>query len=361
MQRFVFAALWAILTLPVEAQWRQAAPGWEYAFPRDELAHPDFKTEWWYFTGNLRELSTGRRFGYQLTFFRQGIRAPGDRPAAQSKFVTDHFWFAHFAISDLAAKKFHATEQVSRGAFDEAGSGPGDRLVWNGDWSLRQPRPGTYTLAAATDDFALQLDLESMKSPVFHGADGISAKSPDADNASHYFSHTRLSSKGSLRIGPRSFQVEGASWFDREWSTSVLGEGVAGWDWFSIQLDGNVELMLFQLRSRDGSPAFTSGTLIEAGGKTVSLADGEIEFHPGERWKNPKTGVAYPIEWRAEIPRLQLSLNVRAALPNQELRLAAVTYWEGATDIVGTRDGQAVKGVGYLEMTGYGSNLVGLR
>ncbi len=359
----LFAVAFAFPLAPsLPAQWQKSAPGWEYVFPRDESAHPDFKTEWWYFTGNLREDSTGRRFGYQLTFFRQGIRPPGQRPPAKSAFVTDHFWFAHFAISDLEARKFHATETISRGVFGEAGSGGGDdRLVWIGDWTLRQPKPGSYALSATNQDMAIQLGLTSKKPPVFHGEDGISAKSPDAGNASHYFSHTRLDSKGSLRLGSRSFTVQGTSWFDREWSTSVLGQGVSGWDWFSIHLDQNVEVMLFQLRRTDGSSAFTSGTLIESDGTTRRLKHGEIRFTAGKIWKNAQTGVSYPIDWRAEIPSMGLSLRVKAAIPNQELQLSSVSYWEGSTIVEGTRNGHPTSGFGYLEMTGYGSTLAALR
>lgn len=349
------------MVVPSPAQWRKSAPGWTYVFPRDEFMHPDFKTEWWYFTGNLREQTSGRRFGYQLTFFRQGIRPPGERSPAQSSFVTDHFWFAHFAISDLHDQAFRSCETISRGVFGEAGSGDGTRIVWIGDWELRQPEPGAYALRASNDGMELALELQSAKPPVFHGKDGISAKSPDAGNASHYFSHPRLSTRGTLRLGARTFQVEGASWFDREWSTSVLGKGVSGWDWFSIHLEEDVELMLFQLRHPDGSSAFTSATLVEADGRTRSLGNGEIRFKPGRTWKSPASGAEYPIAWRAEIPSLDISLEVSAALPDQELRLSTVSYWEGATQVQGTRQGKPLRGTGYLEMTGYSSTLAALR
>jgi len=349
------------LTSPADAEWRKAAPGWDYVFPRDEYAHPDFKTEWWYFTGNLREPASGRRFGYQLTFFRQGVRPPGERPSTRSAFITDHFWFAHFAISDLQGKRFQATEMGARGVFGEAGSGDGDRLVWVGDWNLRQPASGTYALSAANQEMAIQLNLSSQKGPVFHGENGISAKSPDAGNASHYFSHTRLLSTGTLRLGSKVFEVEGNSWFDREWSTSVLSQGVSGWDWFSIQLESDAELMLFQLRRPDGSSAFTSATLVEPDGTTRSLPDGAVRFSAGQTWKNPRTGVSYPIQWRAEIPSLAVSLQISAAIPNQELQLATVSYWEGATVVEGTSEGKPVRGRGYLEMTGYSSALTVLR
>jgi len=348
------------------AEWKRSAPGWEYTFPQDEYSHPDFKTEWWYFTGNLREKSTDRTFGYQLTFFRQGLRPPRDRSPVRSGFVTDHFWFAHFAVSDLTTRRFRATERASRGSFGEAGSQSGDpaeRIVWIQDWTVTRPdgEPGRYVLEAAEADggFSLQLDLRSSKPPVVHGEGGISAKSADPANASHYFSHPRLATSGEVKVGDRSFEVEGSSWFDREWSTSVLGEGMTGWDWFSIQFDGPEarELMLFRLRDPAGEDAFTSGTWIEPDGTAIPLAHGDIRFTPNE----PRNGGRYPLSWRIEVPTRGIDLRVAAAMPDQELKLAAVRYWEGAIAVDGTLRGQPASGRGYLEMTGYASDLPGLR
>jgi predicted secreted hydrolase len=362
--------LFGIVWPSARAEWKRSEPGWVFEFPRDELSHPDFKTEWWYFTGNLREPATGRAFGYQLTFFRQGVRPPGSRPPAATGFVTDHFWFAHFALSDLAADRFRATERVSRGSFGEAGSDPGDgeeRIVWIRDWSVVRDgaETGRYRLSADAPEegLGLSLELRSAKPPVIHGVDGVSAKSPDPANASHYFSHPRLATSGEIRIGDRRFQVEGASWYDREWSTSVLAEGMTGWDWFSIQFDGPEpeELMLFRLRDRTGERGFSSGTWIHRDGRASPLADGSIRFTPLRLESSRDGKAAYPVEWRVEIPDRAVDLRLSAATPDQELRFATVRYWEGAMRIRGTVGGAPVSGSGYLEMTGYASDLPGLR
>src|SRR3954467_1286102 len=44
----------------------------EFHFPADQGPRPEFRTEWWYYTGNLAT-AEGRRFGFQLTFFRSAL------------------------------------------------------------------------------------------------------------------------------------------------------------------------------------------------------------------------------------------------------------------------------------------------
>ena len=87
MKRFsIFLAL--VVAGSAVADWKIAEPGWRYEFPRDHHAHREFKTEWWYFTGNLFD-NKGRRFGYELTFFRQGIQPATERDPNASRFFVD--------------------------------------------------------------------------------------------------------------------------------------------------------------------------------------------------------------------------------------------------------------------------------
>src|SRR3954451_25176514 len=91
---------------------RQAMEGREWSFPKDHGRHDGFKTEWWYFTGNLREKSTGRRFGYQLTFFRTAFTANATtRPSPWG--MTD-LYLAHAAISDIDGDNFMYGDRMSR-------------------------------------------------------------------------------------------------------------------------------------------------------------------------------------------------------------------------------------------------------
>lgn len=340
------------------AQWRVAEPGWTYAFPRDHGNHPDFKTEWWYFTGNLRA-KDGRPFGYQLTFFRQGITRWQD-VIPLSRFVVRDIRFAHFAVSDPTTNRFRFFQKISRGAFGESGFDEGGRLAWIDDWSCAFD--GAFSLSAAAGGASLALRLVPTKPVVFQGADGISRKGAAPGQASHYYSFTRMSTEGVLRLGGEEFEVTGESWFDHEWATNQLGENQVGWDWFSLQFDDGTELMLFQLRTREGGrDLFSSGTFVDAEGKATPIAEPAFILEPTDRWKSPQTGASYPVRWKLAVPSLELSVEIRAVMDNQELVLQPITYWEGAIRAEGTRSGRAVTAAGYLEMTGYAGPVRGMQ
>ena len=346
-----------LATCAVAGGWRAAEPGWQYEFPRDHHLHADFKTEWWYFTGNVAD-SSGRRFGYQLTFFRQGIRAPGERDPALSRFVIGDLKFAHFTVTDVNRGQFKFYQKASRGAFGEAGFDDGEKLAWIESWTLRLDPDGRFHLAADSRDAAIELHLRPVKPPAIHGEGGISKKAAVEGHASHYYSLTRLATTGRLRVGDESFEVKGESWFDHEWATTQLAPDQVGWDWLSVHFDDGTELMLYQMRLENGTAdPSSSGTLIAADGATTHIARGEFRMTPTDFWKSDQTAARYPIGWRIEIPARQIMINVRPALENQELALLPLAYWEGAVDVSGTREGKPLKGRGYLELTGYAAPL----
>ena len=339
-------------------EWALALPGWKYECPRDHHAHPEFKTEWWYFTGNLTG-DDGRDYGYQLTFFRQGVQrkaGPGTR------FAVGDIKLAHFAVTEISGGRFHYAQKVSRGAFGEAGFADGDRVAWIDDWELQVREGGGFVLQARDDAFALELTLIPRKPPISHGADGVSQKSAGEGRASHYYSFSRLETAGRLMIDGRSVAVNGWSWFDQEWATNQLTEDQTGWDWLSLQFEDGTELMLFQIRLKDGGrDPFSHGTWIDAKGASTAVKHEDFELLPGRTWRSEVTGGDYPVEWTVRIPKLDLEVTVKAALDEQELVLRPISYWEGSVRAVGTRGGQAVGARGYLEMTGYGGGLVGLQ
>ena len=342
---------------PPTHHWEVALPGWKYEFPRDHFSHPDFKTEWWYFTGNLTG-QEGREFGFQLTFFRQGVR----RGTSPTRFAVEDIKLAHFALSDLSREKFYFAQKVSRGAFGEAGFSQGSRMAWIDGWELRMQGEGHFLLEASGDDFSLKLDLKSAKLPVFHGEDGISQKSAGIGRASHYYSFSRLSASGILSLSQEENAVKGTAWFDQEWATNQLTENQTGWDWLSLQFEDGTELMLFQIRLREGGrDPFSHGTWIAEDGSTTEIKNEDFVLIPGRSWESEASGAQYPVEWILKIPKLELELEVSAALDNQELALQPISYWEGSVRAVGGRDGGQVTGRGYLEMTGYAGGLVGLQ
>jgi len=348
----IFILLGTLLFVHGEDAWLSAQPGWDYQFPRDFGPHPDFKTEWWYFTGNLRA-ADGHEFGYELTFFRQGI---SQNPPAGSRFIVRDLRFAHFTISDLSGGKFYFQEKTSRGAFGEAGFGSGSRLAWIDDWELQRQSNGTFALRAKAEKMAITLNLESQKPLVIHGENGVSAKSSEAGHASCYFSLTRLKTSGRLVLNGHSFAVDGQSWFDKEWASNQLAADQIGWNWFCLQLDDHTELMLYQMRRRDGTPdPASSGTFVDSAGRTTHLRAADLQLTPLKKWND------YPVAWQVRIPSLQLDVKVTTPLPDQELALGTINYWEGAIRIEGTRGGHPLHGVGYLELTGYRGALVDLQ
>jgi predicted secreted hydrolase len=336
----------------------RAAPDFALSFPQDYGAHPDLQTEWWYYTGNLIT-ADGRRFGYQLTFFRRALLPPDERPSRMSDWAVEQVYLAHFALSDIAEKKFHAFEELARGAADLAGAQVVPIQVWLYDWQVREIEAGVYQLSAAQDGISIDLTLSDIKGPVLQGIDGYSQKGPEPGNASHYFSQTRLETSGQVQIESERYLVSGLSWMDHEFSTSALSAGQVGWDWFSIQLDNDMEIMAFQIRREDGSiDPYSSLALIYPDGSTLKLSQEDFTIQVLDEWKSPHSAATYPSGWLLSVPAAGLSLEIEPHQVDQELNLS-YTYWEGAVGVRGSLDGQPVTGNGYVELTGYAGSMAG--
>jgi len=338
---------------PAVAQYRTALPGYHYEFPRDHFNHPEFQTEWWYYTGNVKS-SDGHGFGFELTFFRQAVSRDSAKAAAWD--VRD-LYLAHLALSDLDGGKFRHAERTNRSGPGIAGADEPSGRIWNGNWQIVWEN-GEQKLQAIDDRFQLRFALRSEKPPLIHGRDGVSQKAEGAGRASHYISLTHLTTSGFIELGGRKFEVTGTSWMDHEFFTHQLTADQTGWDWLSLQLEDNTELMLFHIRRRDGSiDPYSAGTFLDAQGKAMHLRASDFALIPlGKTWKSPATGAVYPIEWKLAIPRLGLELEVKTPLESQELTgktKLTPNYWEGSILLTGKRNGQAAGGVGYLEMTGY--------
>jgi predicted secreted hydrolase len=334
--------------------YQRALPGRKFSFPADHYAHPTFKTEWWYYTGHL-QAESGERYGYQVTFFRFGLRDRQKAAQAQPPLFTD-LYMAHFALADLAAKKFTFRERINRGMDEKAGAETDRYRVWNEDWSVEGDRD-QHVIGVRDRGIQLRLRLRSMKPPVLHGRNGFSQKGEGEGRASYYYSLTRMHTEGELVVDGRKHNVRGLTWMDHEFSSDQLGEDQVGWDWFSLQLDGRTEVMLFTLRRKDGSPdPYSSGTLVKADGTTKHLALTDFRIEVKERWKSPKSGATYPMKWKVTVPSEQIELDITPEFPDQELitnRSTQVTYWEGAARITGSVRNKPITGSGYVEMTGY--------
>lgn len=357
----LFIIIFVLLaTIFAQASWREALPGWKYEFPADHGSHPDFKTEWWYFTGNLRA-EDRTELGYQLTFFRQGVVPPEqDLPSAQ--FLQRDVKFAHFALSDISKRQFYHFQELSRGSFGQAGFDNGSRLAWIKDWVCERTGFHSFRLRASASDLKMDLSLNSPREAVIHGHDGVSQKSSGEGRASHYYSLTRMNTSGTVEVGGKSYVVNGLTWFDHEWATNQLAENQTGWDWFSLQFEDGCDLMLFQIRLKEGArDPYSAGTFVDSSGKSAEVSHSDFQLNPIEWWTSPNSMARYPVTWKISIPRLGLDLTVRARFPNQELAADPFSYWEGAVGTTGTRNGIPVSGKGYLEMTGYAGRIVGMQ
>jgi predicted secreted hydrolase len=339
---------WFILALGLslgaaEVPYREALPGYRYQFPRDYFEHPDFLTEWWYYTGNVRT-EQGDRLGFELVFFRQGEER-GVSDNRSSWRVTD-LYLAHLALTDVGGKKYISKERLNRAGPGIAGASFAERRIWNGNWSSTWEGE-KQTLQAVAEGIRLRLELQPLKPAVIHGVNGLSQKAEERGKASHYVSFTRLDVAGEIN-GRR---VHGTAWMDHEWFTHALDKQQAGWDWFSLQLDDGADLMLLHLRRRDGSvDPYSTGTYVDRQGRARHLARADFTLEPLAFWTSPNSKARYPIRWRLRVPALGLALECAAALPNQELvgEHDGPSYWEGAVDYSGS-----ASGTGYLEMTGY--------
>ena len=331
-----------------------------FDFPEDYGAHEEYQTEWWYYTGNL-ENAEGRHFGYQLTFFRRALQPADEKIFRNSDWAADQVFLAHFAITDVLQDEFYYSERIQRGAAGLAGAIVNEQgfSVWLENWQVRQESEEGFRLFAENDGLQLDLLLSDLKGVTPQGENGFSPKGSETGNASYYFSQTRLESTGFLKIDGQTFEVMGLSWMDHEFSTSALGADLVGWDWYSLQLNNQSELMLFTLRDAEGNiSSFSSGNYLSSTGENYFLDRSNFEIQVLDNWKSKNSGAEYPSAWRISIPELELTLEITPYIKDQEL-LVSFIYWEGAVMISGDISGSPVSGSGYIELTGYAQSMQG--
>lgn len=356
------AAGFTLAAVPAEAPVRLGRDGFRLAvapyafqFPFDHAAHPAFRTEWWYYTGHLA--SGTRRFGYELTFFRVALPSTGGAGPA-SAWRAANVIFRHLALTDETGRKFASDERAERAALDLAGADSTRYLVWLGDdYAGLEADRRTHRLVGHAPDFGLDLELTPEKPPVVHGSQGLSRKADGEGNASHYYSITRLATRGKLVVAGDTLAVTGRSWLDHEFASDQLKDTHAGWDWFSVQLSDGRDLMLYRLRRKGGGlEPHSSGTLVEADGRSRHVAYAEFDTGPTGEWTSPRTGGVYPSGWIVRLSGERLELTLTPTLAGQELvvsSMGGLAYWEGSVRVSGTSAGRAVTGEGYVELTGY--------
>ncbi|MFI4908287.1 MAG: lipocalin-like domain-containing protein [Steroidobacterales bacterium] len=346
-------------------------------FPRDQGAHPDYRQEWWYLTGNLDSVS-GERFGFELTLFRfalaPGALTPGpppvrvrSRPGTESSaWRARQIYLGHFAITDLAKNRFRFTVKRARGALGLAGAQADPFRVWVGNWQFREDAASgasaadhaEWRLQAAGHGYGLSLTAQPLMPPVLNGDRGLSRKSGEPGNATYYYSVPRVSVQGTIVRDGRPLQVHGLAWLDREWGSGSLGPQEIGWDWFGLQLRDGSCLMFYSLRDRAGTEdRYSAGTWVDSSGRVRPLSRGDVSIQVLAHWTGAD-GARYPSKWRLTMPATGLDLTIRPVIADQEL-VTSPRYWEGAVDVSGTRAGRPLAGRGYVELVGYDGTSAG--
>ena len=334
-----------------DADFARAFGPQDWQFPQDFGPHPQYQTEWWYYTGNL-STPENRPFGFQLTFFRQALTPVTALSPEASPWRTPQLYSAHFTVSDIEADRFYQFERFSRGAVGLAGAQSDPYGVWLQDWHIVQTADGLQ-LTAQAPGVALTLGLHDTP-PVLQGDRGFSAKADSPGNASQYYSQVQQPSQGRLTLGGTVYRVTGQTWMDHEFATQPLSAETQGWDWFSVELDDGGALMLCEIRRQDGSrEPLSYGLYRSATGVTQSLSGSDFSITVQDHWTSPQSGVTYPDRWSLTVPSLALSLKAVPQMANQELLTATAVYWEGAVQYRGTQGDRDLQGQGYVELTGY--------
>lgn len=319
-----------------------------FHFPADHGPHPRYRIEWWYLTGSLQD-DQGQFYGVQFTAFRRALAPPGPSPHA-NPWRTPQVYMAHIALSDTTTSRHLKDQRIVRAHPQLAGAQAQPFAVWVDGWRLASAGKAflPLQLQAESASFGMDLVVSEGKPIVLQGEQGLSRKGEQ--QASYYYSMTRLHASGTLRVGERILNVHGHAWLDREWSTSVLSQDQVGWDWFALQLDQGVDVMIGQLRRQDGTrDPYDSGVRVDADGTYRVLQATDFTLTPLKYWRDDR-GVRWPIRWRLTLAEPPGALVIQAAFPDQRMDTALV-YWEGLVYVLDPDE--HVIGRGYMELTGY--------
>ncbi len=332
--------------------------------PGDDASHQRL-TEWWYYTGHLRDVASGARYGFEYVIFR----------AERGGFPVS--WAAHLAITDEGRQTFHYAQRSVIGRTAELAPGPGAGFSFSlgadpGDpttagrpaWTMKgvggddhlaaRLSTAEAVVAGSAGGLGLDLSLHAAKPAVLQGGAGWIDFGPAG--GSYYYSRTDLQATGSIVLDGRTLQVSGTAWFDHQWG-DFIAVGGGGWDWFAVNLGDGSDLTMSLVRAADGTDSLVYGTFVDRDGRATHLDRSAFRVEITGRWTSPKTGASYPAGWTVTIPGQGLTLHLQPTVAGQELDTRATTgvvYWEGSQVVAGVHDGQAIGGEGYVELTGYG-------
>ena len=318
-------------------------------FPQDEAAHNDL-TEWWYYTGHLNATEPNGQqhyYGFELVIF-QALRS--DLPPVYA---------AHFAISDITRGQFQYAQQraTEPHAIIPNGTSTAGINEHVGNWSITGLN-GHDQLVASMSNYAIDLHLTSLTPPVLHNGNGLITYG--LAGFSYYYSRPRMTVSGTIVDHNQPLTVTGLAWMDHQWGNFLTVAG-SGWDWFSVQLNNNTEMMLYFIRDASDKTASTYIEYIDEQAQEHLIPASELHATVLAHWTSPVTHVTYPSGWRLMLndSLIHATLTLQPQLRNQELVVYQSTgnsYWEGAVNIQGQVNGRSMQGQGYVELTGYAPN-----
>ena len=319
-------------------------------FPLDDSRH-DSIIEWWYFNGHLQD-ARGNKYSFMNCLFKVDVKRV--KIPFLSKIPMQTAYFSHSLISDIKNKNFH--HRITPLSLLSADSFSKPFLYIN---YLNHPAIQSYTncvIEQKTESLFhiknedLDLNLLSSKKPLLEGGKGfLNLQS----STTYYYSRTNLQTEGRIKIKNEWLEVKGISWMDHQWADKSYSKNLKDkWDWFSIQLDNQTEIVC---------GVYSDGkTKTQYAG--ISLADGRQEniqefeaISLGKNWISPKSKAIYPLAWIIKIPAKKIELQLTAKINNQEMLAGSINYWEGPMQVEGIFDGKKVTGVGFMELYGYPS------
>jgi predicted secreted hydrolase len=336
-------------------------PGYRFVFPRDYGSHDDFKIEWWYVTGHLFD-GSGRRFGFQATFFRSaGARNNSDQEK-NPDFGDKQLFLAHMALLDVQSGTFVHQQRLNRDGWD-AFSATHDLEVRNGNWSLRMTDTNSKAMSlhgSVNGDASYDLNLLPNQPLVVFGTNSVSRKAADPSAASYYLTFPRLAADGFVNWRGEKIRVRGEAWMDHEISSSQLGGNQAGWDWCCLQFKSGREIMAYRMRRKDGTQdPFSTLAWVSTNGVVTQLPSAEFEMKTVRTWKSPVSGANYPVSIKIKTHEpdtlTPAIFTLEPLAKNQELTGDGIAYWEGACR-VRDESGREI-GSAFLELTGYANSI----
>jgi geranylgeranyl pyrophosphate synthase/predicted secreted hydrolase len=359
-----------------------------------DLPHASSTTEWWYLKAHVRTID-GRPLSLFAAFFR--VLKGRDEATGELRWAHSMTW----ALSDPQRKRYVSESLVDRDAprlgLEKIDRGEGtrdarirramrevcargkvpypDRMFEREPFVAKRRLELQYDDArlVKTDDGRYELELRHArehvraklvftprKAAVRHGDDGV-VKGTQGEDMFYYFV-PRCDVSGEIDLDGSSLPVHsGDGWFDHEFGRHPEGEHSAqkgkrddiAWNWCGLQLDDGSELSAYRIV--DLATQELLGERVLLVDKDGKRHDVQGTFEPQNLWRSTRSFNEYPTRWRLHVPSMALDLALDASFPDQEFVtvISKPAFWEGRVDARGTRRGQEVTGVGYVERSGF--------